>query len=309
MPYACNHNSPGCTPDPADEQLPSTAPEDWKGCLDGHRMGSSGTSAANPEVVELFTVPSRNAFSQAYYPSYDAFRYDCWPWETASDIPSDASGSAQCYDPTPHETFGVSIGYYPPQYGCEDADPTIFPLSTNPTVVTATIDGLSAAPSAFTGGRGSAAIKPHGQTYSAHGIVWGQRLLLSSWRTVWGGTVHPVDPGSADGKNVRKVIVLLTDGEDSICGSRNPACEDSPIGISRTDACTQAKNAGIEIFVIAAMSSDQTSDELGTSLEECATQSDDPDATYVFLDNATPASLRAAFDSITSQLRVVRRTH
>ena len=167
-------------------------------------------------------------------------------------------------------------------------------MNTDRAAIVGAIDGLSAV---------------GWKTYSAHGILWGQRMLLSSWRSVWGGTVHPVDPTSAAGKGVRKVIVLLTDGHDSICGDDNVACTDSAIGISRTDACTQAKNAGIEIFVVAAMHPNLVATEFGKSLTKCSSQSDDSDQTYAFLNNATPESLQAAFESIASQLRIVRRVH
>ena len=291
VPYECPESASTCTPAAITATLPSSAPEDWGGCLDGHRMGGSGTSAANPAVADLFTTPSVNAFSQAYYPSLDGFQYECRPWDSIEDYPSDYT-SHDCYDLYDPDT--VTWSRHAPQWGCKDTDPTILPLSTDRTAIIGAIDGLSAV-----GAR----------TYSALGVLWGQRMLLSSWRSVWGGTVHPVDPASADGKGVRKVIVLLTDGHDSICGDDNFACTDSAIGISRTDACTQAKNAGIEIFVVAAMHPDQVSTDFGTTLTECSSESDDSDETYAFLNNATPESLQTAFESIANQLRVVRRTH
>ena len=68
--------------------------------------------------------------------------------------------------------------------------------------------------------------------------------------------MHPFDPGSRDGEGVRKAIVLLTDGEDTHCGSNNPACDDSALDFSRADACAAVRMAETEIFVIAAMSAD-----------------------------------------------------
>ena len=291
VPYECTPSLNTCKPDAIKAELPSSAPEDWDGCLDGHRMGGSGTSAANPAVADLFTTPSVNAFSQAYYPSLYGFQYECSPWDAIEDYPSDF-WDMSCYNP--YDPNDLRSGDYRPQYGCDDTDPTILPLSTDRTTIIGAIDGLSADGS---------------KTYSALGVLWGQRMLLSSWRSVWGGTVHPVDPASADGKGVRKVIVLLTDGYDSICGDDNVACTDSAIGISRTDACTLAKNAGIEIFVVAAMHPDYVSTDFGTSLTECSSESDDSDETYAFLNNATSESLQTAFESIANQLRVVRRTH
>ena len=293
VPYECQPSSDPCTPDTVVADLPSSAPENWDGCLDGHRMGSGGNIAAAPAVWDLFTLPSANAFSQAYYPSLYGFQYECNPWDDIADFPSDYF-NLKCYDPY-HPRDGRSADH-PPQWSCGDTDPTILPLSTDRTAVIGAIDGLS----------------PIGErTYSALGVSWGQRMLLSSWRSVWGGAgaVHPVDPASESGSGVRKVIVLLTDGEDSICGIGNVACTDSAVGISRTEACTQAKNAGTEIFVVAAMDPSLVSSELGTSLTECASQSDDSEQTYVFLNNATRENLQAAFENIANQLQVVRRLH
>ena len=291
VPYECHESASTCTPAAITATLPSSAPEDWEGCLDGHRMGGSGTSAANPAVADLFTTPSVDPFSQAYYPSLYGYQYECNPWTSIEDFPSDYY-DLSCYNP--YSANDMRYSDHAPQWSCDDTDPTLLPLSTNRTAIIGAIDGLS----------------PVGRrTYSALGVLWGQRMLLSTWRTAWGGTVHPVDPASAAGKGVRKVIVLLTDGHDSICGDDNFACTDSPIGISRTDACTQAKDAGIEVFVIAAMHSDHVSTDFGTSLTECSSESDDSDETYAFLNNATPESLQAAFETIANQLRVVRRSH
>ena len=290
VPYKCHSLSTTCAPTAIVADLRPTAPEDWNGCLDGHRMGGSGTSAANPAVADLFATPSANAFSQAYYPSLHGYQYVCHAY-SMDEYPS-GYGEHFCYDL--YDPDNRSWYRHAPQWGCGASDPTLLPLSTDRAAVIATIDGLSAV------GRG---------TYSALGVLWGQRMLLSSWRTAWGGTVHPVDPASDAGKDVRKAIVLLTDGADSICGDDNFACTDSAVGISRTDACTQAKNAGIEIFVVAAMHPDNVSTEFGTSLTACSSQSDDSEQTYVFLNNATPENLRAAFENIANQLQFVQRLY
>ena len=82
VPYECTPSLNTCEPDAVTAILPSSAPadEDWNGCLDGHRMGGSGTRAATPAVADLFTTPTVNAFSQAYYPSLYGYRYECDPW-------------------------------------------------------------------------------------------------------------------------------------------------------------------------------------------------------------------------------------
>ena len=289
VPYECPETSSTCEPDPVTAPLPASSPEEWKGCLDGHRMGGSGTSAAAPASLDLFTTPSADPFAQAYYPALYGHQYECSPWATPQDYPSDyrRHGCYSSYNPK-----NIRYGINPPQWGCAGTHPAMLPLSTDHDAILAAIDDLSA-------------IGP--KTHSALGVLWGQRMLLPSWRSVWGGDIHPVDPTAENGKGVRKVIVLLTDGHDSVCGSGNVACTDSPIGVSRTEACTRAKNGGTEIFVVAAMHPDQVSTGLGASLTECSSESAGSDLTYTFLNNATPESLQVAFKSIASQLRLVRR--
>ena len=290
MPYKCTESLSTCTPDAVMAELPSSAPEAWNGCLDNHRMGSSGTSAAAPDVADLFTTPSLNAFSKAYYPAFYGAQYECVPWDL-ENWPSGYHGH-ECYNP--YDADDHRGHDRPPQYGCDETDPTILPLSTDRATIVGAIDGLAAV---------------GWKTFSALGVLWGHRMLLSSWRSVWGGTVHPVDPTSAAGQGSRKVIVLLTDGDDSVCNSLKEQCNDGAVGISRNDACTQAKSAGIEIFVVAVMHPDRVLTDFGTALTECSSQSDNSDLTYAFLNNATPASLQTAFESIANQLRVVRQTH
>ena len=44
------------------------------------------------------------------------------------------------------------------------------------------------------------------------GMTWGRRMLASSWRDVWGDTIHPVSSDDESSGEVTKAIVLLTDG-------------------------------------------------------------------------------------------------
>lgn len=118
-----------------------------------------------------------------------------------------------------------------------------------------------------------------------------------------------MDPASADNPDLRKAIVLLTDGEDTHCGTGNIACENSAGGTSRSAACDAAKAAGTEIFVVSAVAPTFISTELAETPSNCSSQADNPDGTYVFLDTATPEALRAAFADIASQLRTVRRAY
>ena len=290
-PYVCRGNN--CVPPALVEQaLASVAPEDWMGCLDGHRMGSVGTRASVPATSEFFTTPSSNAFAQAFFSASQGAAYEC----PTPPLPADLAWNV-CYHGRKYNNYNTNDADPDgPQRECWDGTAEILPLSTNADTIVETIEELA----------------PVGhRTYSALGVLWGQRLLEHSWKNVWGdaGDVHPVDPAARESEGLRKAIVLLTDGEDTHCGFGNETCADSRVGISRTDACTAAKDAGTEIFVIAAMHPDRVSDALGDSLRECSSESEESDVTYAFLDNSTPEELTATFAEIASQLRIVRRVN
>ena len=290
-PYWCLGDN--CTPPaPVEQALASVAPEDWKGCLDTHRTGSVGTRASVPESSEFFTAPSSNAFAQGFFTASQGTVYECMtpPFPTDFD-------RLNCYHGRKYIRLPpISGNPDDAQLECRDGTAEILPLSTDAETIVEAVDALA----------------PIGQrTYSALGVLWGQSLLDHSWKNVWGdaGDVHPVDPAARESEGLRKAIVLLTDGEDTYCGIGNEACVDSEVGISRTDVCTAAKEAGTEIFVIAAMHPDKVSDALGESLRECSSESEESDVRYAFLNNSTPEDLTATFAEIANQLRVVRRVN
>ena len=288
-PYVCHGT--GCTPPaPSEQALPAAAPERWNGCLDSQRVGPVGTRASLPAASEFFTLPSSNPFAQLFYRASQGSSYEC----QARPLPADF-GWQICYHGRRHARSGPDDGYDPyadTQKDCTVDNPVILPLSTDGEAIKQAIDALEP-----TGAR----------TYSALGLLWGQRLMQHSWNGVWGGGVHPVDPHTRESEGLRKAIVLLTDGEDTHCGLTNATCADSVLGYARADACTAVKAAGTEIFVIAAMHPDKVSDTLGHSLRACSSESDDSSAKYAFLNHSTPEELEETFAEIANQLRVVRR--
>ena len=273
---------------PAETWSMPPKPEDWKGCLDQRSLEGSrppGLTAA---------LPSDASFTMAFFPVTQSTSYQC------RDISGDSfpgSFYQSCYHgPTFTEMStpcpGTSCRQYrrTAQYACRDgsfAFAPILPLTRDMDEVRDAIDAL-------------AAVGP--ATYSTMGLIWGRRLLTHTWREVWGGDVHPVDPDDEESLGVRKAIVLLTDGEDNY---------DDFIGAAkdRGAACTAAKEAGIEIFVITAMDPTRVGTHLSDGLTDCSSQGDHPDRTYVFLNNATKEDLEEAFRRIATQLLVVRRTH
>ena len=168
------------------------------------------------------------------------------------------------------------------------------PLSTDRTAIDAMINSL----------------EPWwGNTYSALGVLWAQAMLEPGWRSAWGGAVHPADPALPAHAGMRKVIVLLTDGQDTVCARETTTsdCTGATNFLSRADVCTAAKTRGTEIFVIGAMPPREVSADLGNRLRACSSQADRPGGRYVFLNNSTRAALEAAFADVATQLRTLRK--
>ena len=289
VPYKCAPAGSCTLPPGVEENLPSASAGDaWMGCLDGHRMGATtSTRASVPSSDEFLSLPSANPFAQGYFVPTYGVAYSC----LEAPLPTDYLGQI-CYHGTPPSPGPSKVAS---QYVCGVDFPTILPLSTERTSIDQTIDALTS--------------RVTGYTYSALGVLWGQRLLDHTWNDVWGGSAHPVDPGLPDNASLRKAIVLLTDGEDTHCGQGNYDCRGSSIGTARSDACDEAKDEGTEIFVVAAMHKDKVADDFKTSLTACSSAADNPDGTYVFLENSTKEELNAAFSDIANQLRTVRRVY
>ena len=274
-----------CAGTASSDTLPADPGETWKGCLDEHRVDVQD-HADLPADADLLNLPSDSAFAQAIFPSLQGVGYDC----LAPPLPDDLNYQL-CYAEDSHES-DVIYGERDPQPDCGDDVPSMLALTTNRTAINAAIEAL----------------EPVGnRTHSSLGVLWGQRLLMHTWKGVWGGAVHPVDPTTGVNRGTRKAIVLLTDGEDNPCGLADPFCTYNDVGLVRSTACKAAKDEGTEIFVIAAMAS--VSSDLADSLKACSSQADKPDGTYAFLNNSDAATLEAAFADIAEQLRVYRRVH
>lgn len=229
------------------------------------------TSGSNPPAFSAAS-PADTPFTMEFYNVPPNMSHFYGSFECVAP----PKGQTWCYHGTPGtgvaKLSGDSI-----QYACQLPPPPIIPLTTDTDAIRTAINDLQAAGS---------------DTYSAVGVTWAHRLLAPSWRSVWGGGTHPADPANGA---VQKALVLLTDGTDSRhAGHRNRAC-------------TAAKNAGIKIFTIAAMPTVPA--RLQNSLTQCSSAAEDPDGTYVFVNNATPETLKDAFRSIGQQLKRFRRIY
>ncbi len=285
-PYRCTTLSP-CKAE--DQDLPDVAPEPWRGCLDEQRVYGNVAKLPDPlhKDDNLLSHPSRRAFAQGIYAAYFGVAYDCLEKDPGNH------GGQQCYGT---DTANALLRVYdniPAQKFCTPDMQAILPLTSNSTQLK---DEIAKLEPIFVG-----------MTYSALGVLWGQRLLSHEWKSVWGNTIHPVNPGSDDGAGVRKAIVLLTDGEDNQCGFEDRECKQIKAGIPKETACKLAKDAGTEIFVVAAMDPKEVSGELADSLRACSSEDDNPTGTYVFINNENKEDLEKAFADIANQLTVFRR--
>ena len=87
IPWWCGRNDPHCTVTPVVDTLPNTAPAEWLGCLDSHRLGAGGTGPSQlPDrtAKALFAspdAPDGSPFAQSYFPprgdSYAGRTYRC----------------------------------------------------------------------------------------------------------------------------------------------------------------------------------------------------------------------------------------
>ena len=289
--YYCTPEST-CTVTDLTQSLPASPASEWQGCVDEHRISQVRGHADLPAIDDVLRPPGDLAFAQSYGPPLRWTAYDCLVPPLPDDYRYQACYNSDSVDPdlaAANRHFSI-----PPQRDCGGDVPPILPLTPDRAEIEAAISNLT----------------PVGnRTYSVLGLLWGQRLLAPAWRDSWDGEVHPIDPETDEGAGVRKVIVLLTDGQDDLCGPQDPACETNPVGFPRAAACAAAKAAGSEIFVITAMRPDNVSGDMADALRACSSASDNPDGSYVFLNNSDAASLEAAFADVASQLRVVRRLY
>ena len=315
-----NFSTVSCASPPAavEQALPATAPESWQGCLAEDRLAAAAALPDLPPAGNLLDLPADRAFAQSFFPGPGGgTAYECldhksgdWPDDFEQQSCFKLPPHGECYYPPSlpaifRASFLCKVGQFvldDPQRECA-ASPTVLPLSTDPDAVRSAIGSLDAVGV---------------YTYSALGLLWSHRLLRSSWKSaLGGGGAHPVDSAGTGADRVRKAIVLLTDGEDTQCGYGNPDCDASSLGIARADACTLAKKAGIEIFVVTAMHEDKVSTDLAAGLRACSSADDTeypqgtkrPGTDYVFLNNNEEAVLKASFAKIAKQLRTVRRIY
>lgn len=210
----------------------------------------------------------------------------------ASDCVSERSG-ATAFDDTPPSTSKVGYVYQPSANPCPSSE--LVPLSRNRQFLHNAIDKL----------RGG------GSTAAQVGFGWAWYVLSPKWGYLWPSS----SPGPYNDSKVKKIAVLMTDGEfnspycsgvissDATYGSGATSdhikCK-SPNGNPYTQAlklCAGMKTAGIEVYTVGFDVIDSTSAR--QVLHECAT---DPSRHY---DATTTEQLRQAFRDIALKIAPV----
>lgn len=167
---------------------------------------------------------------------------------------------------------------------CKPANSTVLPLTTNSTALKAVIDGFTA----------------DGNTAGHLGTAWAWYLISPNWADVWPTASKPAPYGT---QNVRKIAVLMTDGE------YNKEYKLLNNGNSTTQArtlCTNMKKTGtgqpnIEIFTVGFdLGNNNTAID---TLKQCASSSEN------FCQADTGSQLQACFKAIALKIVKLRLTN
>ena len=188
-----------------------TIPTDWAGCVedrahDANPLNATALASATSMSLDL---PASSPFPVFIYPDTKGFSVTSMENKIKADFPSltdDIKDNLKTNLEALRENDYVSGEPGPKgrgggNYNCTSTK--MLPLTTTLDTVDTTLDRIKA--SEVMGGG----------TMAHLGVTWGRRMLAHSWRTVWGDedSVHPINPA---GREVAKVLILLTDGGNAL---------------------------------------------------------------------------------------------
>jgi Flp pilus assembly protein TadG len=264
------------------------SPDTWYGCVLARSNGYDRTD----------DPPSTRSFTSYLYPDVN---YGLNGWD--NDWGTGRNPQTRKYTTTRN-----GIAYwegYGPNAGCPDP---ITPLVAEKSTLNTAIDAL----------------KPweRGGTIISEGLVWGWRAISPRWRGLWSGSPSQL-PLAYNTENMRKVIVLLTDGDNQMLvqsynGSKispyNTYVSYSGLGLSSsaasttstkneldartTSVCNNIKAQAITLYTITFGSAPTSTGQ--TLMRNCASRPE-----YYF-HAPTGTTLRSAFQTIGGQLSSLR---
>ncbi len=184
-------------------------PTDWAGCVEDREHDANpldATALASATSMSL-DLPGSSPFPAFIYPDTKDFSVtpmadkikEAFP-DLTDEFKDGLASSLEALRDNDYDGNGGqgSKGRGGGNYNCTSTK--MLPLTTTLDTVVTTLDGIRT--SEVMGGG----------TMAHLGVTWGRRMLAHSWRTVWGdsASVHPIKP--APGREVTKVLILLTDG-------------------------------------------------------------------------------------------------
>ena len=183
----------------------STIPTSWAGCVGDRAHDADPLDAlalARATSLSLDLPSSTSAFPAFIYPDTTSFSVTpmaaliraAFPNLATSDPDLDLDANLKKIR---DNDWGVSgrLGVGGPNFNCTATE--MLPLTTNHTSIETALNHVRTN-------------RVWGGGTMAHlGVTWGRRMLAPTWRTVWGGIDHPIDPAAGE---VTKVLVLLSDG-------------------------------------------------------------------------------------------------
>lgn len=239
--------------------------------------GISRTRDCTPQICDTVTVPEYETCSGGGTTRYRW--YGC--------VGSRFEGQLRLNDERPEKTYP---GLLSPSQNCLTP---ITPLTDQKTTVVSAIQSLVVNVGGY---------QP--QTYIPSGLIWGVNVLSPSAPMTEGAAYH------SENRNPRKIMVLMTDGENTLrfepSNGRHIAPSSSGTSGAQqlratnddtTAICAYAKAQKIEVFTVAL---GVASSQARNMLEDCATGSDH------YFDARDTTALRAAFSSIARSINKVR---
>ena len=184
-------------------------PSDWAGCVEDRAHDANpldATALASATSMSL-GLPGASPFPVFIYPDTKSFSVTAMENKIKADFPNltdDIKDNLKTNLEALRDNDYVVGGLGPKgrgggNYNCTSTK--MLPLTTTLNTVDATLDVIKT--SEVMGGG----------TMAHLGVTWGRRMLAHSWRTVWGDSVHPINPAVSE---VAKVLVLLTDGGNAL---------------------------------------------------------------------------------------------
>lgn len=251
-------------------------PATWAGCVDA-REASGRDSTDDPPSVALFP--------KYYWPCHTS--YNAWYGTNSSKNNCQTTPSYKLK----YRTLSTSLG---PNKSCSEE---LTPLTKYKTPVLDAIDDMTAV----------------GNTHVNLGAVWGWRMLSPRWRGLWGGEMDTdLLPLDYDAPLMNKVMILLTDGDNTMSnsshtaywylsngklGTTNQSLAEAQLNTRLTQVCDSAKSNGVIVYTIAFGNPGSTIEAL---LEDCATKPE------FYFDSPTGEDLQTAFHTIGDSLANLR---